>query len=69
MDAFTHRWINVYKQLFSIYVRTHAYLSFCSSAHILVCDVKINMTDLGILSESTSGTLCLYRKSLIYTVQ
>ena len=32
--AFTYRWIKVYKPLFSTYVRTHAYMPFCSDTWV-----------------------------------
>ena len=32
--ATTYRWIKVYKPLFSTYVHTHAYMSFCSDTQV-----------------------------------
>ena len=42
--AFTYRWINVYKPLFNTYVRTYAYMSFCSHTRVFGVVSCMNLT-------------------------
>ena len=62
--AFTYRWINVYKPLFITYIRTYAYMSFCSHTRVFGVVSCMNLTQYSVSEYNYLGNeyICLIRK-------